>query len=67
MLAELIRQWWVDATEVVIKATHILIDKAGRKRLDAYRIQWDALINKFERENRNYRELVYDYILLDLN
>lgn len=67
MLAELVKKRWVDETEVVIKATHMLIDQAGRKRLDDYRIRWDALINKFQRENTNYRQLTYDYILLGLN
>lgn len=67
MLAELVKKRWVDETEVVIKATHMLIDQAGRKTLDNYRIRWDALISKFQRENTNYRQLTYDYILLYLN
>ena len=67
MLAELMQKRQVGETEVVIKATHALIDQVGRKKLDDYRIRWDALISKFQKENANYRQLTYDYILLDLN
>jgi len=39
MLAELMQKRQVDETEVVIKATHALIDQVGRKKLDDYRIR----------------------------
>lgn len=66
MLTRLQKERGLDAPWVMIEATHKLIDYVWRKKLDDYRISGDALINKFQRENKNYNTLVIEFILLDL-
>ena len=61
MLAELVKQHWIDAHAVIIKVTEQLIDQYWRKTLDKYNYNGDKLISFLRSNNQNYKQLTDEY------